>query len=258
MNESKLLHSAFTRMIIIAGISFLLFLFALLIEYLVDERAARSIVAAGEVTHSWGESQTLTGPFISIPYKELSKDENGNTIFLTQYAHFLPTKLNIRCSLKTERRYRGIYEVVLYSGHFYFEGDFSSLSLQQFGIADDKISWKDAFVTMGITDLKGIRDSIRIAWNKRFVPCIPGVLSKGIVDAGVIFRPEIEQGGSSVSFSLTLDLQGSSDINFIPMGEVTNVEMSSSGVIPASLVTFCPLRGISIKMVFTPAGRCKT
>ena len=247
MNESKLRSSVILRMFIVAALTMLLLIPAMFVQSLISERSSRRDSATLEVSESWGGAQTLVGPVLSIPFKEFSKDEKGTVSYSIRYAHFLPNTLLIKGSLKPEIRYRGIYEVALYSSQFTVEGQFSSPDLNKLRISPDDVLWSDAFITFGITDLKGVRDTINLLWNNSRYPSEPGVLSDDILAAGVTFKPRIEKSQVSYSFSFPLALNGSSEVRFVPMGEVTEVVLDSPWGNPSFVGSFLPhTRNISV------------
>jgi inner membrane protein len=77
MIESKLKSSIILRMFIVAALTLLLLIPAVFVQALISERSSRRDSATLEVSQSWGGAQTLIGPILSIPFKELSKDEKG-------------------------------------------------------------------------------------------------------------------------------------------------------------------------------------
>jgi len=109
MNLPDLKSSVILRMLIVATLTLLLLIPAVFVESLISERSSRRDSATLEVSESWGGAQTLTGPVLSLPFKEFSKDEKGAVSFSFLYAHFLLTKLLVKGSVKPEIRYRGIY-----------------------------------------------------------------------------------------------------------------------------------------------------
>jgi inner membrane protein len=239
MAESKLREWSILRMVIVGTLALFLLIPTYFVESVVEERGARRNSAANEVSQSWGASQTITGPIVTIPFKEFSKDDKGNLLTSTRYAHFLPSRLSIRSALEPEIRYRGIYQVALYKGRFEIEGAFSSVDLSRFNVQNQNILWKEAFVTLGITDLKGVRDTVNLTWNKISVGSAPGVQLNDIVSSGVTFTPTI---GASSTFSLTLNLNGSSEISFIPLGEITTATMESDWIDPSFTGGFLPTK----------------
>src|ERR1043166_8035549 len=99
-----------------------------MISTLIDERQSLRDEAVGEVSSKWGGSQTLSGPVISIPYYSSVVNQNGQTETRVEYAHFLPDSITISGELKPEKRYRGIYVVVLYNSQLKINGSFSNLN----------------------------------------------------------------------------------------------------------------------------------
>ena len=240
MNESRLKSSVILRMVIVAALTLLLLIPAVFVQSLISERSSRQASATSEVSQSWGGAQTLIGPILSIPFKEFSKDEKGAVSFSVRYAHFLPNNLLIKGSLKPEIRYRGIYEVPLYSSQFVVEGQFSMPDVNKLRISPDNVLWSDAFITFGITDLKGVRDTVNLQWNATRYPSEPGVLSDEILAAGVTFKPRLEKTQGLYAFSFPLSLNGSSEIRFVPMGEVTEVVLDSRWGNPSFVGSFLP------------------
>jgi len=240
MNESRLKSSIILRMFIIAGLTLLLLIPALFVESLISERSSRRDAATLEVSQSWGGVQTLIGPILSIPFKEFSRDEKGVVSFTIRYAHFLPSTLFIRGSLNPEIRYRGIYEVALYNARFVIEGQFASPDMNKLRISPENTLWNDAVITFGISDLKGIRDTITLRWNALRYSSEPGVLTDDVLATGITFKPNLNKTPSSYSFSLPLSINGSSEIRFVPAGEMTEVVLDSPWGNPSFVGSFLP------------------
>jgi inner membrane protein len=240
MNESKLKSSVVLRMFIIAALTLLLLVPTAFVAMLVSERSSRREAATLEVSQSWGGAQTLVGPVLSVPFKEFTRDERGNTSFSVRYAHFLPATLLVKGTLQPELRYRGIYEVPLYSSHFVVEGWFASLDVGKLPVSTDTMLWEDAFVSFGITDLNGVRDTITLQWDGARLASEPGVIVNDVLASGITFQPRIEKGRSSYAFSFSLSLNGSSEIRFVPVGEVTEVVLDSPWGHPSFVGRFLP------------------
>jgi inner membrane protein len=97
------------------GILILLLLIpTVFIQNLVNERQEREGEAIREINSKWAGPQTLTGPVVGIPYKE-TVIENGNAKESKHWAYFLPSRLDIQARLIPEKRFRGIYQVVVYT-----------------------------------------------------------------------------------------------------------------------------------------------
>ena len=158
-------NSIGTRLFIIAVLTLLFLIPAVMIQSLISERKARRDVAASEISASWGSKQTLVGPIISVPYFSHVKDDKNNLITTTKYAHFLPEDVQIKGSLQPEIRYRGIYKVVVYNSVLSISGDFDTINMSELNIPKKDVLWKDAFLALGISDMKGIKEFIYVDWN---------------------------------------------------------------------------------------------
>jgi inner membrane protein len=213
-----------------------------MIESLIRERQNTMDDAVAEVSSKWGNTQTITGPVLTVPYKAYKKAEDGKIIEVTEYAHFLPEKLNINGILKPEMRYRGIYEVVVYNSKLSFNGNFSAPNLRNWDIPEKQIIWKDAFIGLGIPDMRGIEQKIILKWNEQSLFFNPGVDSKDIVESGVSVKIPlaISDTAKIYNFSFDLSLNGSGDLDFIPVGKETNVQLQSSWPSPSFDGAFLP------------------
>ena len=70
---------------------------------------------------TWGGPQTFAGPVLSVPYLYTLAEGSGRRQ-ATAYAHLLPRDLQVDAKLVTERRRRGIFEVVVYRARAHRQG----------------------------------------------------------------------------------------------------------------------------------------
>jgi len=120
--------------LIIGALALLLLIPAWFVQNLIQEREARQQEAFTEVSSKWADKQNITGPILVIPYTRSAKDNNDNPIIIKSLAYFLPDKLNIESTVRPEKRYRGIYEVMLYSSSIKLNGNFLPLPLQKLNL----------------------------------------------------------------------------------------------------------------------------
>jgi len=193
-----------------------------------------------EVSDKWGERQTIAGPILTVPYKNLIKDEKGNLHAVIEYAHFLPENLTINAELFPELRYRGIYEVVLYNSKLQIRGNFTPPSFNAFSIAPESILWKDASLTLGLSDLKGIRDAVTVKWNEDELTANAGVDAKDVLEIGISVKPNVTAPAESFVFAIDLDLNGSGEMSFAPVGKETKVMVASQWGNPSFAGEFLP------------------
>src|SRR6476620_2442870 len=81
---------------------------------LINERQSRQKEAIVNITEKWGGKQMVTGPILSVPYNEHSLNGEGKPIVTRGNAYFLPSSLHTDIKVIPEKRYRGIYQVVVY------------------------------------------------------------------------------------------------------------------------------------------------
>jgi len=225
-----------------------------MIKSLIYERESTQNEAIQEVSSKWGEEQTILGPFISIPYyryiKEFSKkDSKEKIVQIKEYLHILPTQLNITGNINPEKRYRGIYEIVVYNSKLNISGTFNKIDLEAIDIQPKNILFDKAELVIGINDLRGIEEQVNLKWNKENISFNPGVSSNDIVESGINALLSLDPNDSSAyNFNLNLDLKGSQLLYFTPVGKVTDINLSSEWPNPSFNGAFLPdNRGVSEK-----------
>lgn len=236
------------RMITIGFLILILLIPVVMIKDLIQEREQRRESAIWEVSSKWGTTQTITGPVLTVPYLAYyrEKDEKGKETIIkrTEYAHFLPDELNISGDISPEILYRGIYEIVVYNTKLKVEGSMLSPDFEDWSIAERDIIWEDAFISIGIPDLKGIQENIEIKWNDGKYSFNPGIETENhIVNSGVSVRIPVDYKDNAKkdnTFSFEIDLNGSSGLYFVPLGRVTNVRLTSNWSNPSFDGAFLP------------------
>ena len=240
--KDKLKGSVGLRLLIIGVLSLVLLIPAVMIQFLISEREQRRVSAVFEVSDKWGKAQTLTGPILMIPYQRFVKDDKGNPVALAERVYVLPESLSIAAELLPERRYRGIYEVILYNARIKMRAHFAPLDLEGLNIAANDILWRDASLLLGISDLKGIRDIIKINWNGKELVANPGIEWKDVLESGITVKPELGPRAGSHDFAVDLNLNGSGELQFLPVGKETRVTASSLWNNPSFIGQFLPVR----------------
>ncbi len=242
---------------------------ASMIENLVEERSASREQAVRDISGKWGAEQTIGGPVLTVPFRKLSSRVAGGKeepFWETGYAHFLPADLLIDGRIDPQVRHRGIYDAVLYNTKLKISGSFATPDLSVWGIKPDDVYWGSAVLTLGIPDMQGIRDRIRLKWNEQDLLFHPGLEEHEIFASGVTAeidpntftkspdprpkesRPGAEQHIATNTFSIDLDLNGSQKLGFLPLGKETRVKLTSNWPDPSFNGTFLPeQRDVSAK-----------
>lgn len=246
-NGSSWRNSISVRIAVIAILALLLLIPLSMVQSLIREREQRKQDVQQEVSDTWGGPQTITGPVISVPYEALSRvsleDGSGRTELRTvrQYAHFLPELLDVDAELDPEKRHRGIYDVVVYRGKVEMKGKFKALGRNELGL-NDKLIWEQATVVLGVSDLRSIREQVRMTVGERQVAFEPGAPASDVANVAVnallpLSEADLEQ---ELDFSLFIQLNGSAFLRLVPVGRVTKASVRSTWADPSFQGAFLP------------------
>ena len=239
-------HNIYLKIGSIVIIALLLLIPAFMISGLISERESTQGKAILEVSSKWGGQQTLTGPFISIPYyryvkETVRKDTAERLVQVKDYIHILPDKLMISGEISPQKRKRSIYEIVVYDSKLNFSGTFLKPDFAALDFRPQYVQFDKAEFVLGIPDLRGIEKQISLQWNNENVSFNPGVSSTDVVNSGINARVSISDNDSlSYQFSFSLDLKGSQLLYFTPMGKETDITMNSGWGNPSFNGAFLP------------------
>ncbi|MDA3905136.1 MAG: cell envelope integrity protein CreD [Bacteroidales bacterium] len=244
MNNLK--YNLLFKTSLIVVIALLLLIPSFMIEELIYERENTQREAVLEVSSIWSNEQTITGPILSVPFNRYieqysTKDSVEKIVQIRDHIHFLPDILNVEGAVMPEKRYRGIYEVVVYNSNIHFSGSFYSIDFKSFDIPINDLLLDKAFVTIGINDLRGIEKQIELNWNDESISFTPGTVTNDIVSSGINAEVKIDMNKqTSYVFSFDLDLKGSQLLHFIPVGKVTDINLKSEWNNPSFNGAFLP------------------
>lgn len=237
------IKKSLTIKVIIIGFLFLIFMIPMAyIMEMIREREARHSSTINEINNVWGNKQIVEGPILTIPYKVFIKgggykDKLTEAVF---YAHFLPEQLNIKGDISPEIRYRSIYKSVVYNSQLNIDGYFEGLDFSELNIPEKNILWDKAFVSIGVSDMRGIKEHIDINWNKTAVALKPGIIASRIFGSGLSTLIPVNKSVQKHAFSLNIDLNGSDSVLFKPIGKETNLNLSSKWQDPSFCGAFLP------------------
>lgn len=228
-----------------------------MIRNIISEREYQRESAISEVSNKWAGKQMLKGPILTIPMTYETEVNEASTLNIiskvvkthTKFLHVLPETYDVKGKINPKKLRRGIYEVVVYESVIKTKGSFKIPDTDAF-TNSKKILWDQAFVTIGISDLKGIKNQLKLNWNNKELGVSPGTKISQIVNSGITvpLKNLKDISGKIIPFDFEMLLQGSQDMSFIPVGKTTNVEINSSWSSPSFFGNFLPdSRAISDK-----------
>ncbi len=236
----KSIKQSVTLKLLSIGILILLLLIPVAqIKNLISERELYKVEAIREVSNKWGGSQTIAGPILTIPYKTYSTDSKNKVYEYIHYAHFLPTSLDIHGQINPEIRKRGIYEIPLYNTRIKISGKYQTPNFKSLKIDPKDVVWEDAIITVGIPDMNGIKDIITLKWNDSTYSLEPSTSIKDIIPSGVSSSVRIAKN-QMTSFEININLNGSENLSFVPVGKKTKVLLRSTWKDPSFNGQFIP------------------
>lgn len=230
--------SVMLKLFTIGILILLLMIPASILQSLVNERQSTRDLAVEEITTKWGSNQTIGGAVITIPYTIIQEDDKGKKSTVIEYAHFLPENLNITGTLSPEKRYRGIYVVMLYNAKLHVQGFFKKPKVELLKIPKERFLFSEAFISFGLTDMKGIKEAIRLKINGKDAEMNSGIESKDLFASGVSCPINLE--ADTINFDAQINLNGSKEIDFLPFGKTTKVTIESTWGTPSFVGSSLP------------------
>lgn len=217
------------KIIIIGLLSVLLLIPQQFIMRLISERYETSSEAEKEVSQLWSKPQRITGPVIRIP----AKSSNDNDVYL------LPEMLQIKGDVKTETRHRSIFDVTVYTADLDINGNFIMPNLSAF--ADSVYDIPKAEILIALNDFRGLTENITIKLDDKNY----AMKSNKDEEMGSVLCCRIPlsimQDGQQVNYSVKLPIKGSESLMFLPLGNSTEVQLTSDCTSPSFQGNFLPL-----------------
>ncbi len=226
---------------IITGVLILgLMIPTLFIVNLVDERKERQREVVKEVSSKWGGQQTLTGPYIFLPFLTI-EDVGGKTIRTQKHVWILPEQLSVTGTVTPEVRRRSIYDVLLYRAQIQTKGVFHPKLPK--GIDSSAVQWKDSKICYGVSDYRGIEQRMVITANAQQYDLSPGLPDEDINRDGLSAPLTLSASdlGKPINFDMNFSLRGSETLYCVPLAGNSVFKISSSWNAPSFDGTSLPI-----------------
>lgn len=237
----KINQSITFKALVIGFLTIILLIPGIMIQDLIRERQDRSVETIEKINAKWSNAQTICGPVLTIPYTTTQVDTNNKTVLQEHTISITPENLNIDTQLFPEERYYGIYKTILYKSEIDLSGNFDKINYQK--TDNSTIHWDQAYLTIGVSDLRGITENISFTLDNKQYP----VEAAGNYDRlmGKILVVSLNNAdtlltGQPLNFNCKIKLNGSSNINFIPIGKTSKVHVSGTWKSPGFIGNFSP------------------
>ncbi len=225
-----------------------------IIHSIIEDRTKFRDQAVESVGNDSVREQTITGPVLVINYSDeydevvpVEGDATGKSKLVThtvpRYHLVFPNELNIEGTILTDRRYRGIHQVLVYGGQHQFSGDFLLPAMEDLprGNPKSRLTLGRTSMSLGIEDVRGIKTIPKMDWNGKIVEFQQGPSLRAMA-AGVHAPLETMslQAPERVKFAFALTLEGIERQNFVPIGKNNKVTMKSNWPHPQFSGRFLP------------------
>ena len=223
-----------------------------MIEGVLSDRLARRNEAVADITASWGKEQNIIGPVLVVPYVHHGTVVRSVTLpdgrvetrevaeTTMAFAYFLPDTLEITGDVQTQTLHRGIYDAAVFRGLINLSGKFPVPDMAALKIDPKDVLWKDAAVTLAVSDLRGTREGLVLDWGGKKIQLQPGSQLPGYTTGVTAPLASDQPIAAPAAFAITLDLNGSSGIYFAPFGIQNVVALKSNWPDPAFHGAFLP------------------
>ena len=236
------------KALIVFGLMLLIGLPLLMIQETIRERMQFRQEAVDSIAADSVREQTVIGPILVIPYTEqfdervevaADKGQQSSVPARTEVQRrsmqrrllVYPNNLALRGNIETDRRYRGIHQVLVYSGQHAFKGDFTLPSQEQLPrkTTDARITLGQPFIALSIEDVRGIRNIPKIDWGGRQIEFEQGsglfAFRSGLhAPLGALPLAAPQQ----VAFSFELGLDGIERQHFVPVAKNSQFTLKSN------------------------------
>jgi len=229
---------------LIGILSIILLIPAAWIRSIINERQIRQSEVLNEISSTWGGAQSIAGPILTIPYRKYI-EKDGQKVFLqTEYAHFLPSGLTISGKIDPNILYRGIFKVATYNTLIKTEGIFDWPDISSLGIDPENVEFENAIISVGITDMRGIKDDVSFNLQNSIVTINPGIPVRDILNSGFHCKVNLNKfvSNDSLPFNFSMSINGSNSLRFFPIGRVTEVNIASIWPDPSFEGEFLPAK----------------
>ena len=242
----RFVSNAFTKALVVAGVALLLLIPVQMLRNLVSERAQLREQAIASVSRGWGGRQLIGGPILAIPATVSVADarNDGRVHDILRDWYVLPDSLALESELtvQDERRKLGVYEVPVYltkvRAHAKFDlaAKVAAVSAAQRGVT---LHLDRARLLLPVSDPRGVRNVVSnsdgLASNA-FEPQVGFPMAA----VGAPLRSDMDLRGGAVDFDISLEIAGTSSLQFMPLAHSTSVKLAGNWAHPGFARGFLP------------------
>ena len=237
--------------VVTVGLLMLLLLIPLaLIQGVVIERQFHQQQVAQTVTESTAGAQRITAPLLIIPYvlRETVKSTDAKGKSTQQIFEHKKRVVLVAAAARytgqadVETKYKGIYKVLTYKNKGGWKASFDVPRHAGLDIAKSDIRFDDAYVAMGIADLRGLVGAPTVTWQGSALNFANGTEINAIGSGLHAMIGDLNSDSAKrYEVEIDLSLNGSNALSFVPLGKLTSVALRSAWPHPNFSGQYLPL-----------------
>ncbi|MCY4144669.1 MAG: cell envelope integrity protein CreD [Gammaproteobacteria bacterium] len=220
------------RFVLVIGIIVALMIPLLFVLLLVQERKMYHDQALADVAQSWGSNQAIIGPLVTLRLRDENSTSNRVVNKSDEWVQ-MPHTLDLTLESTHDMRKRGIYHIPVFTASLKVHAEFLPLDREQLEGEIDQV-----FMTVGISDSRGIRKLV-ITWDGMELDDLVSTHLRGI---GSVVQVELAADDLQEISTVTIeaDLRGTDRFSMLPVGDATEVSMTSDWPDPSFDGRFLP------------------
>ncbi len=234
----------FVKLLFIGLIGLILLIPLFMVEDAVNQRQTFRDTATQSITAGWGDRQIITGPLLVVPIVTKYLDEKGKPYETSDNLVILPSKLEVTGQLQSEIRHKGIFDRAVYLSDSLFAGSFDlSEAIALLGSRKESVAlWNQAFLSVGINDLKGMQGQPKINLRAVESEFLPSSAILKLLPSGIHAPVNLSEWTKDkiYPFSFNLKMRGSDEIQFAPLGKQNLFTLQSKWADPSFVGSFLP------------------
>ncbi|WP_421233560.1 cell envelope integrity protein CreD [Aeromonas jandaei] len=189
--------------------------------------------------------QRLMGPVIVQPYTRSVTVEQDGKRFVRQeqtYRYLLPEQLDVQATMEVTPRKLGIYQAQVYQTRLSLSGRLpTAAQLQESAplAGNDELVAGKPYLSLVLSDARGINSVPELQLGKQRTPFAPGA-RLGSTLAG-IHAPLDSLPQQDGTFHLELNLQGMNELEVVPLGRESKLQLAGNWPHPNFIGDFLPV-----------------
>lgn len=241
------------RMLMVGFLVVILLIPLSYINSLINERAYRQQDVVNDINGKWGNDVLVYGPILKLPYNTYTEtktfNEKTKTYFKetqthTKYAYIFPENLNAQVDVNSKTLKRGNFESAVFTTQMDFSGHYIPVDLSAKGIKPEDIVWDKASIIIKTSNLKGIKSEVQItlkdkAYNFETNFNQNNNSNLDVLESAFIKDEQLFQS-QNTDFTFSIKFNGSRQIELVPIGKITEMQMVSNWADPSFMGNYLP------------------